>query len=150
MRALAFVALLLVISFPAGAVEDGQVRYLGGTAAQIPAGALGRFDTSSPTAFTFESPAGKLAIPYESILSYRYQEKVAHHLGVLPAVAVGIVRARHRRHFIQIQFRGADDVVNVAIFEVSKQAPQTLLAILQTRSPQATEGSSLANLLGRN
>jgi len=74
MKKLAAFCLLLVISLPAGAVEDGQVMYTGGTVAGIQAGALGRLDTASENTLSFEYSGNKLAIPYAKIASFEYSE----------------------------------------------------------------------------
>jgi hypothetical protein len=139
MKKIAAFCLLLVISLPAGAVEDGQVMYAGGTVAGMQAGVLGRLDTTSETTLSFESAGSKLAIPYARIASFEYSDKVARHLGVLPAIAVGLVKKRQRRHFFQISYHDDSDSTQVAVFEVSKQMPQTLLAVLKFRSPQACQ-----------
>lgn len=141
MKKLAAFCLLLVLSLPAGAVEDGQVMYAGGTVAALQAGVLGRLDTTSETTLSFEYAGNKLPIPYAKIASFEYSEKVARHLGVLPAIAVGLVKKRQRRHFFEISYRDDSDLIQVAVFEVSKQRPQTLLAVLQNRSPQACKPS---------
>jgi hypothetical protein len=137
MKKLGAVCLLLVMSLPAGAVEDGQVMYAGGTIPALQAGVLGRFDTTSETVLSFEYGGNKLVIPYAKIDSYDSYEQVARHLGVMPAIAVGLVKKRQRRHFFQIRYHDESNLGQVAVFEVSKQLPRTLLAVLQTRSPQA-------------
>ncbi len=141
MKKLAAFCFLLAISLPAVAVEDGVVMYAGGTVPALKAGVLGRFDTTSETMLLFEYAGDKLAIPYARIDSYEYSEQVARHLGVLPAIAVGLVRKRQRRHFFQISFHDESNSGQVAVFEVSKHMPQTLLAVLQTRAPQGCKAS---------
>jgi hypothetical protein len=137
MQKLAAICLLLAMPLATAAVEDGQVMYTGGTVSSLQAGALGRLDTSSEAALSFESSGTKLVIPYARMESFQYIHEVARHLGVLPAIAVGLVKKRQRRHFFQISFRDDSNVSQVAIFEVPKQMPQTLLAVLRTRAPQA-------------
>jgi hypothetical protein len=129
--------LLLVISLPAAAVEAGHVQYLGGTVSSLPSGALGRLDTTSDTLLTFEYAGNKLVIPYAKIDSFEYHEEVARHLGVFAAIAVGLVKKRQQKHFVQISYRDENNSSQAAVFEVSKHMPQTLLAVLRTRSPQA-------------
>ena len=124
------------MSMRSSAVETGQVMYVGGTVVALNAGVSGKLDASSPTALRFDSSAGKLAIPFERIDSYEYSQQVAHHLGVLPAIAVGLVKKRQRRHFFRISWHDENSTQQVAIFEVSKEMPRTLLAILQARAPQ--------------
>jgi hypothetical protein len=134
-----FAACLLIVvlmPLPAPAVEGGQVMYVGGTAERLKEGVLGRLDTTSQTALNFEYSGGKLIIPFEEIDSYEYSQQVARHLGVLPAIAVGLVKRRQRRHFFRITYHDESKAEQVAIFEVSKETPRTLLAVLQGRAPQ--------------
>lgn len=97
---------------------------------------MGKLDTTSQTALNFESPGGKLVIPFEEIDSYEYSQQVARHLGVLPAIAVGLVKRRQRRHFFRITYHDDSKTQQVAIFEVSKETPRSLLAVLQGRAPE--------------
>ena len=150
MKKLAAICLLLAMAVPAGAVEDGQVMYMGGTVPALQAGVLGRLDTTSETALSFEYAGSKLAIPYAKIDSYKYYEEVARHLGVLPAIAVGMVKRRQQRHFFQIGYRDESNLNQVAVFEVSKQMPQTLLAVLLARAPQGCKPSNAPKCSQKN
>lgn len=131
-----FLCLLASLPVQTFALDAGQVVYVGGTVVALSAGISGRLDTNSPAAMNFDSSAGKLAIPFERIDSYEYSQQVAHHLGVLPAIAVGLVKHRQRRHFFRVSWHDENNTQQVAIFEVSKEMPSTLLAILQARAPQ--------------
>lgn len=102
----------------------------------VKAGEVGKLDTTSPLALSFESASGNVEIPYAQMDSYEYSQPVAHHLGVLPAIAVGLVKKRQRRHIFRITYHEEDARPEVAIFEVSKQIPRSLLAVLQARAPQ--------------
>jgi hypothetical protein len=128
--------LLLALTLPAAAVEDGQAMYSGGTVPALTAGLVGRLDTTSETSLTFEYGSNKLAIPYAAIESFEYSTEVAYHLGVLPAIAVALLKRRERRHFFRISYRDANSVSQVAIFEVPKRMPRTLQSVLQARTPQ--------------
>jgi hypothetical protein len=85
----------------------------------------------------FEYAGNKLAIPYDAIQSFEYSKEVTRHLGVLPAVAVGMFIMRRKGHFFRIAFRDSDNVAQAVVFEVPKHMPRTLLAVLDTRAPQA-------------
>jgi len=135
--------LLLVMSLPVGAVEREQVKYLGGTVADLQAGLVGRLDTTSGTMLTYEYAGNKLVIPYAKIDSFEYSVDDARHLGVLPAIAVAPVRKRQRRHFFRISYHDESNVSQVVIFEVPKRMPRTLLAVLQVRAPQGCKSSYL-------
>jgi hypothetical protein len=140
-KKLAAFCLLLVLAAPAGAVEGEQVKYMGGTVADLHAGLLGRLDTTSGTMLTYEYSGNKLVIPYAKIDSFEYSVDVARHLGVLPAIAVALVRKRQQRHFFRIGYHDENNVSQVAIFEVPKRMPPTLLAVLQVRAPQGCKAS---------
>jgi hypothetical protein len=129
--------LLLIASLPALAVEDGQVMYVGGSAPGLTSGTIGRLDTTGETALIFEYSGTKLAIPYADIQSYQYSTEVTRHLGVMPAIAVGLVRIRKHRHYFTISYLDASHVAQAAVFEVPKEMPKPLQAVLQTKAPQA-------------
>jgi hypothetical protein len=133
--------LLLIVSLPAVALGDGQVMYVGGTRADMHAGVVGSLDITSETALTFKYTGSTLVIPYASIESVQYSQEVTRHLGVLPAIAVGLLAKRRRRHFFHIAYRDSENVAQVVIFEVPKRIPRTLQAVLQTRAPQTCKQS---------
>jgi hypothetical protein len=143
-RIAALVCLLLVMVLPAVAVEDGTVMYVGGTATTLKEGALGKLDAASPEELAFESSGSKLQIPFAKIDLFEYSQRVAHHLGVLPAIGVGLLKKRQRKHFVRIAFHDENNAPQVAIFEVPKKMPRTLLAILQLRAPQGCRPQAYA------
>lgn len=130
-------AICLLLALPAAAVEGDQVMYLGGTTPIVQAGAIGQIDTTAQNALVFDSSGKKLLIPYDGIESFEYSTEITHHLGVMPAIAVGIMRARKHRHYFRVTYRTSDNIPQVAVFEVPKHMPRTLEAVLKTRSPQA-------------
>jgi hypothetical protein len=126
---------LLVMSLSASALTDGQVMYAGGTVPGLGVNTIGRLDTASDTALTFESVGSKLAIPYSAIESFEYSQEVTRHLGVLPAIAVGLVKQCQPRHFFRITYHDQAHVSQTAISEVPKTMPRTLQAVLNARGP---------------
>lgn len=145
----ASLAILLSLSLTqqAVAVEAGQAEYRGGTL-PFPKGTTGSLDSNSPTALVFRyavasytaagSGSGETDIDYKNINGFEYHTEVAYHLGVLPAIAVGLVKRRERRHYFTIKFVDSSNVVQVAIFEVPKHDPPALLETLRARAPQAS------------
>jgi phosphatidylglycerophosphate synthase len=137
----------LLLVAPAFAVEAGQVAYASGTLT-IPQGTIGSLETTSPTVLVFKFTAsgsgpGEVDIAYKNIGSFEYSTEVARHLGVLPAVAVGLVKRRERKHFFSIKFTDSSDVIHAVIFEVPKGDPPGLLEILRARAPQACHAQRL-------
>jgi len=144
MKKLMAFCLLMALALPVAAVEDDQVMYVGGTTPALRAGTVGHLDTTSETSLTFEHSGGaKLLIPYADIESFEYSTEVTRHLGVLPAIGVGLVKMRRHRHYFRISYRGADSVSQVAVFEVPKHMPPTLQAVLKARAPQGCGPCSL-------
>jgi hypothetical protein len=137
MKKLAALVLLLVFCLPAVGVEDGEVKYVGGTATGFNAGSVGRLDITSDTELIFQYAGNKLAIPYAAINSFSYSKEVTRHLGVLPAIAVGMVKMRRHSHFFRISYRDSNNVAQAVVFEVPKSMPRTLQAVLQTRATGA-------------
>jgi hypothetical protein len=75
-------------------------------------------------------------IPYASIDSYEYSKDVTRHLGVLPAIAVGLVKMRRHSHYFRISYRTENGgPAQIVVLEVPKDMPRTLRAILETRAP---------------
>ena len=128
-------SLALLLTLPAVAVDDGYAVYVGGTAPDMNAGSVGKLDTTGETALLFTYAGNKIEIPYASIESYEYSKEVTRHLGVMPAIAAGLVKMRRHSHYFRISYRGADGVAQVAVFEVTKHMPRALGAILQARAP---------------
>jgi hypothetical protein len=131
--------LLLLLTLPAMAVDNSEVKYSGGSVPDTATGVTGRLDTTSDSALIFEHEGKRLAIPYDAIQSFDYSHEVAHHLGVLPAITISLFRMRRHRHFFLISYRGQDNVAQVAVFEVPKEMPRSLRAILAARSPRALQ-----------
>jgi phosphosulfolactate synthase (CoM biosynthesis protein A) len=147
MKKLMTFCLLLALALPMAAVEDDQVMYAGGTAPALRVGVVGRLDTTSEQSLTFKSSGTELQIPYADIQSFEYSKEVTRHLGVLPAIGVGLVKMRRHRHY-RISYRGADNVSQVAVFEFPKHMPRTLRAVLEARAPQTCKPCVLR--AGRN
>jgi hypothetical protein len=130
-------ALFAVFAFAAsaGTVDKEQVVYAGGSVLGLEAGVSGRLDVTSAEALTFASAGKTLLIPYAKISSFDYSREVAHHLGVLPAIAVGLLKKRERKHFVNISFTDDAGTARVAVFEVPKNMPRTLVPALRARVP---------------
>jgi CDP-diacylglycerol--glycerol-3-phosphate 3-phosphatidyltransferase len=134
---------------PAFAIEAGQVAYTGGSLSMAQ-GTIGSVDLTSSTALVFKhagppgASASEVAIEYKNIRGYGYTSEVAYHLGVLPAIVVGLLKSRERRHFLTIRYVDSADVAQAAVFEVAKSDPPALLAVLRARAPQAC-GSPMLN-----
>lgn len=133
------VALLLALTLAAPAfpsiVEGNQVMYVGGTIAGLQAGAMGRLDLTQNKSLVFEAAGTRCEIPYAQISSHAYARKLARRMGAIATVAVVLIKRRQRRHFIEIDFQDEAGTAQVAIFEIAKDAVQTVSAVLDARAP---------------
>ena len=135
MKKVLAICLMVCLASVAMAVEPGQVAYVGGTAI-LKEGAVGKLGMFSETALRFESAGTVVEIPYAKIQSFEYTEQVSHHMGVLPAIAIGLSRSRKHRRYFRISFTGEGSARQVVVLEVPKQMPPVLLAVLRARSPE--------------
>jgi len=141
------VGMLLVLTLATSAfaieiVEGTDVLYLGGTVQTVSGGTLGHFDTTSTTELTFDASGKKIVIPYDKIQSFQYSRKLARHYGALLTVAIVMFKFRQRRHFVTINYSDASNTPQVAIFEVSKEMPLTLMPVLAVRAPRGCKSDS--------
>jgi hypothetical protein len=142
------VGMLLVIAMSVSAfaiVEGSDVMYIGGTVSALNAGVIGHLDTTSQASLTFDSSGRKLVIPYDRIQSFQYSRQVARHYGALLTVAVVMVKFRQRRHFVEIRYLDEGNTPQVAVFEISKEMPRTLMAVLSTRAPRGCKPESFGH-----
>lgn len=128
--------LLLLPATNAFAVTGNEVMYVGGSVAALKPGDTGTFDTRPAKVLEFVSNGKRASVAYDRIRKIQYSKEVVHHFGVALAIAVALIKKRERRHFIALTYTN-DEGEQAAIFEVSKSAPQWLLAILAARAPQA-------------
>ncbi len=137
MKRLVAFSLFLLLSLQAFAVTHEQAGYIGGTQPGFSAGTVGRLDTSSESALIFEYAGKKILIPYSSIESSQCSKEKARDLGILPTIAVGLLKPRQYRHFLRISYRDPGGTAQIAVFEIPKEVQSTLQLILEARAPQS-------------
>ena len=140
MRGLFVVSMLLILAAPAFAWDGDNVTYAGGTASKLKEGSAGKFDYSSAAQLRFVSAGDTLEIPYKGMESFEHSKELAVHLGVAPAIAVGLVAARKRNHYVRITYKDGNQLPQVAVFEVQGPMLRFLMPMLEARAPQAQCG----------
>ncbi len=113
-----------------------EMTYTSGTVPGVHIGVDGKLETTSPTALEFHSGSGDFQVPYSGITVARYEEENRFRLGALPAIGVGLLKARAKRHLVTITWKDEKGVTQAALFETSKQRSLALLTIVQLRAPQ--------------
>lgn len=127
----ALVVALTGISAHAASIPS--VTFIGGSTPGITMRAKGTLDTGSDQ-LAFQWSGGSLAIPYTQIQNFSYREKQTPNLGLLPAILIGLIRPQIYRHIVSITYFDTSGQKQVAIFEVPKQAKDTLPVVLQERT----------------
>jgi len=140
-RRFAKTALLLLLALLGVATAQGQkdwpALYVGGTT-PVANGIAGGLDTSLPDQVVFRPAAGAsgaIEIPWTDLQSTRNWSQVSHHLGVLPAIGVGLVHHRNRSFFVAVSWVDSrSHVIQEGVFQVHEKDVQPLVDILQSRA----------------
>jgi hypothetical protein len=121
------------LAVPALAATADDVIYLSGSAQGLSAEMVGALDLQSPLNLVFHLATGNqsFAIHYADIRDFQYKREVTHHLGVLPAIAAGLFAARQHRHYFTVNYVDANNIPQVAVFEVPAAMPRVLLPVLR-------------------
>lgn len=134
-------AILLVLGLGLGvtaaAAQEPDVEYVNGTVQGWKDGTTGILDMSSGQSLEVRSGSSHFSIPYAEITSVRYREENRFRLGALPAIAVGLLKARSKRHFVSIAWRSDDGSAGVVTLDASKEKARGLMAVLRVRAPKA-------------
>ncbi len=139
-------AILIAVIPTLEAVSKHNAMYLGGTASRIPDKAVGVISTDDPKTMGFHWDGvmgfGTLTIPFEKITRVSYSQHIGR--GVGSSVALGVTTlgvgvvpmllSKKRRHFVEIEFAGAQGAEQRALFEVGKDEIHPLLSSIEARS----------------
>jgi hypothetical protein len=137
MRRTVVIVLVLLLATTAFGVSGSEVMYVGGSVSAFTPGDIGTFEISSAKELEFVSNGKRLSVAYDKIKQIEYRQEVAVHLGVAPAIVVGLIKRRERKHLITLTYADEAGERQAAVFEVSKSAPSSFLPILAARAPQA-------------
>jgi hypothetical protein len=113
-----------------------DVSYINGTVKAIPEDAAAALDTSSTAALELHAGSAMVPMPYGQVTSYEYRVENRFRLGALPAVAVGLLKARSKRHLLTIAWTDDSGSEQTATFETTRDRARGLIRVLDVRSPQ--------------
>jgi hypothetical protein len=122
--------------FPSAAEDGVDVYYAFGSASTTKAGVAGKLDYTKPASMEFHATSGTFSVRYAGITSVKYREENRFRLGALPTVAVGLLKARAKRHLVTVVWTDEAGVSQMAEFEMPKQASLALITLLRIRAPQ--------------
>ena len=100
-------------------------------------GTTGILDMSSEKSLDFRAGSIQFSIPYAEITTVKCREENRFRLGVLATVAVGLLKARSKRHLVTVEWQPADGPPGVVTFDASKDKARGLASVLRARAPHA-------------
>lgn len=140
------IAALLTASLAFAAVRGEEVAYIGGTL-KIPAGTEGALDTDDAKALRFQYGKETYTIPYASVSSMEFGQKVGRRVGAtiaLGATTLGLMAlpmlfSKKKKHYLTIGFQNAEGANEAVIFELSKGLVRETILLLETRTGKRVE-----------
>lgn len=138
MHRLVFGLFLCLALVPLFADDGGGVVLKSGSSALVKNGTEGRLILTDPGKLVFESGSGNLEIPYPRIQAFAHTQEVAVHLGWAPAIVVGTIKPRRRKHFLKLTYLDGNGVGQYVVFQIPKQMPEQLMMTLLLRAPDAS------------
>ena len=137
--AIVFGIAMMLEGLPAWAADGMDALYIGGSAPGTRIGTTGTLDCAKSDALEFHSGSGDFSVPYAQIVAARYHEENRFRLGVLPAIAVGLLKARSKRHVVTVTWADEKGLPQVAQFEMSRQASMALVTLIRVKAPQVCQ-----------
>src|SRR5437773_10198072 len=142
--AVLLVAAVLAQSTPA-AVRGDHAAYIGGTA-YIPSGVQGRLDLADRAELIFSYKGGSFRLPYSSISSMEFGQKVARRVGAtiawgvttLGIGALPILFSKKKKHFLTLAYVTGQGN-EAAVFELAKDVVRMTLPTLEARTGKKVE-----------
>ena len=132
MRSVLLVTLVLSTAFAFGAEKDVLCKGSSICKSEV----IGTLDLSKEPLIRFEGGGKVLEIPYAKITAHSFQEPTARHLGVLPAIGVGLVAHRIHHHIFTITYTDEAKNSQVAILQVPREIVPILSELLRARVPK--------------
>ena len=148
MRRSATVAVMLAMAgcnVAAYATDGMDMTYVSGTVEGMQRGVKGDVETEDAANLVINANGRRVAIPYGKLRSFHCRQEVRYHLGVLPAIAVGLLKARSRVYTVILEWDVDGQEPEVATLELSHRDQESLKDVLRARAHQACGNWRLAS-----
>jgi hypothetical protein len=140
----------LVLLYPSGllgAARGDEVVYVGGTVKNVVRGEHGYINVDDQTMLAFRGAAGVYFIPFSSISSLEFGQKVRHRVGTTMALAAAgagvaafpLLLSKKKRHYLTITFASGVGTPEVMVFELAKGLILTTIPVIEARSGKKVE-----------
>ncbi len=127
-------------SLPAASkVSSHGADYVGGTVSNMDAPTKGTISMSDDKVFAFDYKGGRIAIPYDSINSLEYGQKVGRRVGLAIVVSPIALLSKKRKHFLTVGYQDENGKQQAAVFELGKDTVRVDLATIEARTGRKIE-----------
>lgn len=123
----------LVLS-PVASYAQTHVDYIGGTAAQLEAGAAGQIELTDPQYFAFYARKSQLRIPYSQVNLLEYGQQVDRRLAMAVVISPVFLLSKSRRHFLTLGYTDDQGNQQAMVFRVDKNSIRAALVALEART----------------
>lgn len=130
---------VLLCEILAAGVLGGRVEYVGGTVADLAAGPSGRLITTGDTHLVFQSRKVLYVVPWHSINTLEYGQKVGRRYAMAVFVSPLLVLSKARRHYLTVGFVDDTGAQQVLVFRVDKNDIRALLVSLEAKANLVVE-----------
>ncbi len=124
---------------PAVSFGQAKVEYIGGTAAQIAAGASGAITVSDSQYFAFYSRKSNVRVSYNKINLLEYGQTVGRRLDLAIIISPAFLLVKKRKHFLTVGYTDEDGKQQALVFRVDKNDIRATLASLEARTGQRVQ-----------
>jgi hypothetical protein len=141
-----FLSLALLAPAAAAGVGKTEVRYLGGVWQDVPEGTEGKVRMEEDAA-VFLFRGGRYRLPYASITSLEYGQKVGRRIGAtigwgvttLGIAALPMLLSKKRRHFATIGYTDEQGKPQGLVVEFGKEIKRSAMKMLSLKSGKEIE-----------
>ncbi len=123
------------------AVRGDAAKYVGGTA-QLEDNTKGKLNYDDASALIFNSKKGSLKIPYATVESIEYGQKVGRRVGAAIVVSPVLLFSKKRKHYLTVNYKDAGGAEQGVVFEIGKKQVRNALTTLETKSGKKVEFES--------
>lgn len=116
------------------ATAQTRVDYIGGTAAQIDAGASGEIELADDQFLAFYSGKKQVRLPYSQVNLIEYGQQVDRRLALAAVVSPVFLLSKSRRHFLTLGYTDERGQQQAMVFRVDKNSIRATLVALEART----------------
>jgi hypothetical protein len=139
-----------ILPSPAGAVDKGKAKYIGGTLTGVPSDTTAPIYLDDADKLVFVPRTGRIEIPWTKMegTEYRPTGMVGRsRAGLAVLTPYSLLFTKGRKHLVTLSFKDLRNVRQVAVFEFDKNDIKVVLSLIKVRTGKAIvcEGEDVRN-----